>query len=190
MGSIAHSAATGSCFLQGDRRFWLHTVGSFWRFWHSPPPDATLRPWLVLWLHLLPTYRVSRLLMVADVWLRITESVDAAIRKWGYVQQWNLDIPRQTAGWLLCGRCLRGLSRRFIYSNTPPMLISFLTPCGLRAGALTVQVANPMAGTNPNPSLNGATVAAGQLERPYPQYNGLSLAGYGCVRSSYNSLQA
>ena len=47
-----------------------------------------------------------------------------------------------------------------------------------------------MAGTNPNPSLNGPTVAAGQLERPYPQYNGLSLAGYGCCGSIYNSLQA
>ena len=47
-----------------------------------------------------------------------------------------------------------------------------------------------MVGTNPNPSLNGATVAAGQLERPYPQYNGLSLGGYGCCGSTYNSLQA
>jgi hypothetical protein len=47
-----------------------------------------------------------------------------------------------------------------------------------------------MQGTNPNPSLNGATVTAGQLERPYPQYNGLSLGGFGCCGSSYNSLQA
>src|SRR5205823_9289561 len=59
-----------------------------------------------------------------------------------------------------------------------------------QAAALTTQVANPMVGTNPNPSLNGATVAAGQLERPYAQYNGLSLAGYGCCGSTYNSLQA
>ncbi len=33
-------------------------------------------------------------------------------------------------------------------------------------------------------------MAAGQQERPYPQYNGLSLSGYGCCTSSYNSLQA
>ena len=30
----------------------------------------------------------------------------------------------------------------------------------------------------------------GQLDRPYPQYTGLSLAGYGCCSSNYNSLQA
>jgi hypothetical protein len=47
-----------------------------------------------------------------------------------------------------------------------------------------------MVGTNPNPSLNGATVAAGQLERPYPEYNQVQLAGFGCCGSSYNSLQA
>jgi hypothetical protein len=46
-----------------------------------------------------------------------------------------------------------------------------------------------MAG-NPKPTLNAATVAQGQLNRPYPQYNGLSLGGYGCCGSSYNSLQA
>ena len=78
----------------------------------------------------------------------------------------------------------------FICNSIRPTLTSFLIRSGPQAAALTTQVANPMAGTNPNPSLNGATVAAGQLERPYPQYNGLSLAGYGCCGSSYNSLQA
>ena len=33
-------------------------------------------------------------------------------------------------------------------------------------------------------------VPEGQLDRPYPQYTGLSLAGYGCCGSNYNSLQA
>jgi hypothetical protein len=33
-------------------------------------------------------------------------------------------------------------------------------------------------------------VNQGQLLRPYPQYPGLNLAGYGCCGSTYNSLQA
>jgi len=49
-------------------------------------------------------------------------------------------------------------------------------------------VKNPL--SSPNPSLNGPTILAGQLDRPYPQYTNLSLAGYGCCGSTYNSLQA
>ena len=33
-------------------------------------------------------------------------------------------------------------------------------------------------------------IHAGQYDRPYPEYNGLNLNGYGCCSSSYNSLQA
>ena len=33
-------------------------------------------------------------------------------------------------------------------------------------------------------------IHAGQYDRPYPEYNGLNLNGYGCCGSSYNSLQA
>ena len=35
-----------------------------------------------------------------------------------------------------------------------------------------------------------ATSVQGQLDRPYPQYTGLNLNGYGCCSSNYNSLQA
>ena len=51
-----------------------------------------------------------------------------------------------------------------------------------------MQVANPLAGTT-NGTLTAATLAAGQFDRPYPQYVGLNLAGYGCCESSYNSFQ-
>src|SRR5882672_1211213 len=81
MGSIAHSARPVPCFLQGDQTLLAaHSRVLLEILAFSLHLDATLRPWLVLWLHLLPTYRVSRLLMVARRWLRITESVDAAIR--------------------------------------------------------------------------------------------------------------
>jgi hypothetical protein len=53
------------------------------------------------------------------------------------------------------------------------------------------KVPNPLVGS-PNASLNPAvtpTIFQGQLDRPYPQYNSLSLAGFGCCSSNYNSFQ-
>jgi len=109
--------------------------------------------------------------------------------KWGYVEQWNFDIQRQLPAGFFADVAYAGSHGVHLqqYSTNIDQLPDTLWS---QAGALTVQVPNPMVGTNPNPSLNGATVAAGQLQRPYPQYNGLSLAGYGCCESSYHSLQA
>ncbi len=109
--------------------------------------------------------------------------------KYGYVEQWNFDIQRQLPAGFFADVAYAGSHGVHLeqYSTNIDQLPDTLWS---QAAALTTQVANPMQGTNPNPSLNGATVAAGQLERPYPQYNGLSLAGYGCCDSSYNSLQA
>ena len=107
---------------------------------------------------------------------------------YGYVEQWNLDIQRQLPAGFFADVAYAGSHGVHLeqYSTNINQLPDTLWSQG---AALTAQVHNPMAG-NPNPSLSGATVEAGQLERPYPQYNGLSLAGYGCCGSSYNSLQA
>jgi hypothetical protein len=109
--------------------------------------------------------------------------------QYGYVEQWNFDIQRQLPAGFFADVAYAGSHWVHLqqYSTNVDQLPDTLWS---QAAALTVQVANPMAGTSPNPSLNGATVAAGQLERPYPQYNGLSLGGFGCCGSSYNSLQA
>ncbi|MGA8221125.1 MAG: hypothetical protein WB780_05670, partial [Candidatus Acidiferrales bacterium] len=109
--------------------------------------------------------------------------------KYGYVEQWNFDIQRELPAGFFADVAYAGSHGVHLqqYSTTIDQLPDTLWSQG---AALTTQVSNPMIGTNPNPSLNGATVAAGQLERPYPQYNGLALAGYGCCGSSYNSLQA
>jgi hypothetical protein len=72
-----------------------------------------------------------------------------------------------------------------------------LIPSGLRAlrsqCSQSCAYANGMAGTNPNPSLiptrpYGCSVVSWNARTP--QYNGLSLGGYGCCSSTYNSLQA
>jgi hypothetical protein len=47
-----------------------------------------------------------------------------------------------------------------------------------------------MAGTSPNATIGAATIHAGQFNRPYPEFTGLSLGGFGCCSSTYNSLQA
>jgi Carboxypeptidase regulatory-like domain len=109
--------------------------------------------------------------------------------KYGYVQQYNLDLQRQLPAGFFADVAYAGSRGVHLeqYSTNVDQLPDTLWSQG---AALVAPVANPMLGTNPNSSLNGATVEAGQLERPYPQYNGLSLGGYGCCDSSYNSLQA
>jgi hypothetical protein len=116
--------------------------------------------------------------------------------QWGYVQQWNFDIQRQLPAGFFADVAYAGSHGVHLeqYQTQANQLPDTLWSQG---AALTVQVPNPMGpstlnpnGTNPNPSLNGATVAAGQLERPYPEYNQVQLAGFGCCSSSYNSLQA
>jgi hypothetical protein len=108
--------------------------------------------------------------------------------KYGYVEQYNFDIQRQLPAGFFADVAYAGSHGVHLeqYSTTIDQLPDTAWSQG---AALTTQIPNPMQGTNPNPSLNGPTVAAGQLQRPYPQYNGLALAGYGCCSSTYNSLQ-
>ena len=113
--------------------------------------------------------------------------------KWGYVEQWNLDLQRQLPAGFFADVAYAGSHGVHLeqYSTNVDQLPDKDWSQG---AALLTAVANPMSAAhspnNINPSLNGPTIAAGQLERPYPQYNGLNLAGYGCCDSSYNSLQA
>ena len=116
--------------------------------------------------------------------------------QWGYVQQWNLDIQRQLPAGFFADVAYAGSHGVHLeqYNTNVDQLSdtlwsqgAALTQCFLIGGVCQ----NPMGGTNPNPSLNNATtVSVGQMERPYPQYNGLSLGGFGCCESGYNSLQA
>ena len=109
--------------------------------------------------------------------------------QWGYVQQWNFDIQRQLPAGFFGDVAYAGSHGVHLeqYQTEVNQLPDTLWSQG---AALNTQVTNPMAGTNPNPSLNTPTIAAGQLERPYPEYNQVQLAGFGCCSSTYNSLQA
>jgi hypothetical protein len=111
--------------------------------------------------------------------------------QWGYVQQWNLDIQRQLPAGFFADVAYAGSHGNHLeqYNTNVDQLPDTDWSQG---AALTAQVPDPMLNANPNPSLGApstGTIAAGQLERPYPQYNGLSLGGFGCCESNYNSLQ-
>jgi len=108
--------------------------------------------------------------------------------KYGYVEQYNFDIQRQLPTGFFADVAYVGshgvhLQQYSTHINQIPD--SFLSQ---QAGLIT-QVPNPLAGS-PKPNLNGPTIEAGQLDRRYPQYNDVNLAGFGCCSSTYNSLQA
>ncbi|MFZ0817922.1 MAG: carboxypeptidase-like regulatory domain-containing protein [Candidatus Sulfotelmatobacter sp.] len=113
--------------------------------------------------------------------------------KYGYVEQYNFDIQRQLPAGFFADVAFAGAHGVHLEQyNTDINQIpdSFLS----QTTALTTAVTNPLACPSlaacPYAGLNGPTVAAGQLDRPYPEYNNISVAGYGCCSSNYNSLQA
>jgi len=115
-----------------------------------------------------------------------------------YVQQYNLDIQRQLPAGFFADIAYAGSHGVHLAQYNPNDDInqipdSYIAQAAAQAAAgqpVTIDqpVKNPL--SSPNPSLNGPTILAGQLDRPYPQYTNLSLAGYGCCGSTYNSLQA
>jgi hypothetical protein len=113
--------------------------------------------------------------------------------QYGYVEQYNFDIQRQLPLGFFADVAYAGAHGVHLEQyNTDINQIpdSFLS----QQAALTTPVANPLScptlTTCPYAGLAGATIPAGQLDRPYPEYNNISVAGYGCCGSSYNSLQA
>ena len=129
--------------------------------------------------------------------------------KEAYVQQYNLDVQRELPyGWFV-DAAYAGARGVHLENFNPSVNINQLpdsfvaqanaqcpgTPSEVALSGcvptIGVKVNNPLVGS-PNASLNSnltPTIFQGQLDRPYPQYNGLSLAGFGCCQSDYNSFQ-
>jgi hypothetical protein len=127
----------------------------------------------------------------------------------GYVQQWNLnvqhDLPWGFFGSVAYvgskGTHLESYSQQ-VNQISDSILGTAASQCaaqsattGTRCDATGVgilqSVANPFfdSATGTAYALGTATTTAGQLQRPYPQYTGLSLAGQGSYDSTYHSLQ-
>jgi len=119
----------------------------------------------------------------------------------GYVEQWNLDIQRQLpAGFFadIAYAGSKGVHLEQYSMNVNQIPDSFVAQAAAQFTAgQTVTIGQSFAAagltnpiSSPDPSLQGDTVVQGQLNRPYPQYTGLSLGGFGCCSSNYHSLQA
>jgi Carboxypeptidase regulatory-like domain/TonB dependent receptor len=127
----------------------------------------------------------------------------------GYVQQWNLnlqhDLPWGFFGSIAYvgskGTHLESYSQQINqigdnYLGTAASQCAAQSAvtgkrCDSTGVTLLQSVANPFfdAGTGTAYALGTATTTVGQLDRPYPQYTGLSLAGQGSYDSTYHSLQ-
>jgi hypothetical protein len=121
------------------------------------------------------------------------------------VEQYNLDIQRVLpAGFFIdvAYAGSHGVHLQQYSTNINQIPDHFVTQAAAQAAAnQTPTIAqdyiapnqttpsNPLVGS-PNTTIGGPTVFNGQLDRPYPQYTGLSLGGFGCCGSTYNSLQA
>lgn len=119
----------------------------------------------------------------------------------GYVQQFNVDLQRELPWGIFVDAAYAG-SRGVHLANSNNVSInnipdSFYAQAQQQTDAgqtvtITQPIKNPFVGITTvsglNPTTN-PTILAGQLDRPYPEYTGLSLVGEGCCGSNYNSFQ-
>lgn len=108
----------------------------------------------------------------------------------GYAQQWNASVQKTIgATWSLE---VGYLGSKLTRLGVPDVNLNQLRVEQLALGTqLTQQVANPYFGQIPaNSSLGGATLARGQLLRPYPRFTTVTLYRNNIGHSTYHSLQA
>jgi Carboxypeptidase regulatory-like domain len=121
--------------------------------------------------------------------------------KYGYVEQWNFDIQRQLPAGFFADVAYagsHGVHLQQYQTNVDQIADSFVAQAAAQYAANpavtpTIGTLVPNVLTSPNTALNPTQtplIHEGQYDRPYPEYNGLNLNGYGCCNSSYNSLQA
>jgi hypothetical protein len=122
------------------------------------------------------------------------------------VQQFNLDIQRELPGGIFVDAAYAGSrgvhltsSNNVSINNLPDSFYATAqqqfnasqTNPAIKV-AIVQPVPNPFQGITTVSGLNPSgnpTILAGQLDRPYPEYTGLSLVGDGCCGSNYNSFQ-
>jgi hypothetical protein len=135
--------------------------------------------------------------------------------KYGYVQQWNLDLQRELPLGFFADVAYAGskgthlpqfstqvnqisdslisqAAQQFAAGQTTPTIAQAPAGCTGKPGdptSPTPNPCNPFAGITSGAFAPKITISQGQLDRPFPSYNGLALAGYGCCASTYNSLQ-
>ena len=128
------------------------------------------------------------------------------VQKYGYLEQYNLDIQRELPGGFFADVAYagsHGVHLEQFNTNVNQIPDSFITQAAQEAAAgnpvtIATNVCPPAPALCPQypfsqnlpGALGPANLIQGQLDRPYPQYSGLNLNGYGCCSSNYNALQA
>ena len=121
------------------------------------------------------------------------------VQKYGYNQQWNLDIQRDLGAGFYADVAYAGGHGVHLPAFNPNMNQipdSFIAQAQAQANqGLTPTIAQvvPVAAypfSQPLPGgLGPSSLIQGQLDRPYPEYAGLNFNGQGCCGSRYNALQ-
>jgi len=131
------------------------------------------------------------------------------VQKYGYLEQYNLDFQRQLPGGFFADVAYAGSHGVHLeqfntdVNQIPDSFISTAHSQFAAGGEAAVAIATNVCPPAPA-SCNGiypfsqnlpgglgpAGLIKGQLDRPYPQYAGLNLNGFGCCSSNYNALQA
>ena len=119
--------------------------------------------------------------------------------KYAYVEQYNLDVQRQLPWGLFADVAYagsHGVNLAQYSTNIDQIPDSFVAQAAAQVAAnpgstpsIAVPILNPLSGST-NAGISAPMIFAGQLDRPYPQYQALNLAGQGGYGSNYNSLQA
>ena len=110
-----------------------------------------------------------------------------AAEHFGYLQEWNINIEREFLSGTVLEVAYAGSKGTHLVGG--PALDQLPDAyLALGAAALTKQVPNPFYGLIPYGTLSGATIKAGQLLLPYPQYTGVTAANDGNRDTIYHSL--
>jgi len=133
------------------------------------------------------------------------------VQKYGYTEQYNFDIQRELPWGFFADVAYagsHGVHLEQFNTNINQIADSFISQAAQQYAAgqtvtLTQKIcptpgacpAYPFSqplpgGLGPSTATAAGGLIQGQLDRPFPQYSGLNLNGYGCCSSSYNSLQA
>lgn len=111
-----------------------------------------------------------------------------AFSEHAYSQQWNFNVQRNLPGNSLVEVAYVGLKGTKLPVNVYPS--NTLSAETLRLGtALVAQTPNPFFGLVSRGVLSTPTVAKGQLLRPFPQFDNVTVRGFFIGNSNYHSMQ-
>ena len=106
-----------------------------------------------------------------------------------YVQQWNFDIGREFRHGMMAEIGYAGLKGTHLPLAGSPNLNQLPNQFDSMGQALLTQVSNPFSGKIATGALANPTVNAGQLLRPYPEFQNVQVPSHYVGNSTYNSLQ-